>query len=694
MSRRKSGKVVPSGSQFAGNRVRIACHNPFGPDQPTAERELAARIAIAGERRGWTVRTVHSAAEIEAFSPDLVVSLHYEAPKTTGFPTFGCLWNPPVQFEDHPQPLARSLSYDGFLTAGASMRRFVEACFFPTHRIPLTAPFYPTTHATALPPRIGPDSRLFYVGSNWDGRRFEQLFELLAQSGLFAVFGPGKAWSHLGGAYVGTLPFDGHGLLSEANRCGIGLCLHLADHTAAGLPNMRIFELAAAGTLIICGRHPFVEEYFGDTVLTIDMGGPVESIAQDIVGHVVWARANPDAANAMAIRAQNFFLKNLALEQLMDCWPDLTDSVRNVTGFVSADAELVQFVLPVSGASPDAVRRTVECVAGQSHRSVELIVVGSSPDVEAALKPISASLRMRLVSGPPARPPGAALWAGLHAVDAPWFGLLNPGTELFPNHVASLLEIARRTEAEMVFGHAMAEVKGAWRPMPSGTLRKGELPGDRLEIPPAAFLMRSRLLTARLLRDPGLDTAAALYLIRRIAALREPVSSWLVTLRVPPMAMGAAERGHLERLERCDSTLPAPASVTSFCRSAPMPPEASGANLLADVPCLYDAAGFAKLRHGPPVYIYGTSRGGRLVQLELMKHPDVRIAGFLDSRLSGTAWEFPVRIPTELPVEVLAASTIIVASEYVAEIVEALRQLGQFSILNAYPYIKTYTAPL
>ncbi|WP_454021048.1 glycosyltransferase family protein [Azospirillum sp. Marseille-Q6669] len=670
--------------------MRLALHNPFGSERATAERELAARMTVAGTRRGWVVRIVHSATEIESFAPDLVVALHHEAPKATPHTTLGCLWNPPQGFEDDPQTLARVLSYDGFLTAGDAMRRFVDAHLFPTHRRAPGASLYPTTHAEALAPRIGPESRLFYVGSNWDGRRFERLFGALAQAGVLAAFGPRETWSYLRDGYAGPLAFDGRALLETANRCGIGLCLHLPGHTAAGIPNMRVFELAAAGALMICGRHPFIEEHFSDAVLMVDAGS-AEAVAEAIVGHVRWAREHPAVANAMAARAQSVFLERFTLDHLMSAWPDLVEEARNASrlGPSPAEGELVQFVLPVDGAPSAAVWRTIESVAGQRHPAVGLILAGSAESLDAvttwAATPALASQTV-LVAGAPR--PGSAIWAGLRRVEAPWFGVIEPGVELFPNHAASLVATAEKAAAELVYSSAALDSGGSWPIVPAGALRRGELPGDRLDILPAAFLARTRVLDERLLRDPGLNAGAPLYLVRRLAARTSAAMSGLTTVRAARTTLDAEERLHLERLERLDAELPAgPGPV----RPRPAPASDAGATILADVPLLHEAADFAALDPERAVYIYGSSRGGRLVQLELMKHPQLRIAGFLDSTAAGEAWELPVHHLAEVPSSALASATIVVASQHVVEIVDTLKRLGSFAVFNAYPYIATYT---
>lgn len=703
--------------------MRIVLHVPFAPDRPTAERELALRIAIAAGRKGWSVEIAHSLDPADPPAADLVVALHQDAPKLTGLPTVGCLWNPPAHIEDDEAALARTLSYDGFLTAGPAMDSFVRACLFPTHRPVPTAPFHPATHDTALEPRVTADSRLFYVGSNWDGRRFAALFERLAGAGLLAAHGPEEGWRPLGSGYAGPLPFDGLSTLEAANRCGIGLCLHLPGHTAAGVPNMRIFELAAAGTLIVCGRHPFVEAEFGDSVLTVDPEAPAEEMADAVTAHVRWARANPEAATAMAVRSQTVFRERLTLDRLMEGWPGLLAGIRTACGFEAAPektaGETVGYVLPVAGAEPTALSRTLSTLAAQSHPAIVAILAGDAPSlVQAERIARDAGLsgeRLRRIAVPDDASPATALWAGLRAADTGWIGTIQAGDLLFPNHTASLLGTARRAGADLVFAHSVtgnpandpaddpAGTGERRAPVPADTLYRGELPGDRLSIPPAAFLARAGLLDDRLLRDPGLGMPTAmLHLVRRLAAKaaagQGAVSSWLTTLSACDPALPEAERRLLDRLERFDPAHPRPVPAagrpTGFRR--PAPPGDIGAAILDGVLLLAEPADFAVLDPARPIHIFGSGQGGRLVQLELMRHPGLRIAGFLDSRASGTAWDLPVRRLGEIVGEGLAQATVVVASQHVVEILHSLKRLGflqtgRGAVFNAYPYIAART---
>jgi len=643
--------------------MRIALDIPFEPNRPSAERELAMRMGFAAAAKGWTARTTSSVAEIEAFAPDLVLALHHDLPKRVAVPTFGCLWNPPAHFEDDADRLARVLSYDGFLTAGSGMRRWIESLLFPTHRTVVAGDLYPSTHDETLAPRIDGASRLFYVGSNWDGRRFERLFTHLAEAGVLAVYGPAAAWSH-NTAYAGTLPFDGRAVLTTANAQGIGLCLHLPGHRASGIPNMRVFELAAAGVLAICDRHPFVVEHFGDCVFTVDTDGPEDAVACQIVDYVRWARAHPEEARAMAAGAQAVFRERFTLDRAMDGWQGLLDTVRRSTDAPATDS--VRFVVDTCGAEADSIARTVASARAQSNGAVDLAILQDD-----------------------GRPAPDKLRTALSSAGADWFGILTPGTVLFPDHVATLLDTAKRSGAAMVYATAVNGDGARWAVFPNEVIRRGDLPGNGCPVPVDAFLVHTSLINDRLLQMPDLGAETALHLIRHAARRAAPVASWRTTLAVPhPPAKPSPA---LSRVERLDPDVWASSGDRRARPTAP--PTDIGAPVLESIPVLRDAEDFAALDPARPIFVYGASRGGRLVQLELMKWPDLRIAGFLDGRATGPAWDLPVLRPTDVPPETLSAATIVVASQHVADIVGTLVRLGRFRIVNAYPYILGYTTP-
>ena len=305
--------------------LRLSLFNPQAPGHPVAERELALRLAMAVKRLGWEGAIHTRSDEVEAFDPDAVINLYPEAaPKLTDHVWLGCAWNP-VSLVARLSPPARAgaarhlPAQDGYLVSGPQLEAHLERLRPGAPQ----RPFHPSSPRSHLCPGIGPDSRLCYVGSNWDGQRYPSLLKRLAGAGALALHGTAERWSHLEEAWQGPLPFDGQAVIRAAQHWGMGLCLHLPQHRAEGVPNMRVFELAAAGALIIADRHPFIEQWFGDRVLYVDTDGGEAAAADSILAQVAWARAYPHIARAMATEAQAIFNQHLCLEALLTPLPDL-----------------------------------------------------------------------------------------------------------------------------------------------------------------------------------------------------------------------------------------------------------------------------------------------------------------------------------------------------------------------------------
>lgn len=687
--------------------LRVALFEPFAIEAEWAERELSLRMLSALGAKGWEAAIVRRAAEIEAFNPDLVVSLHPQVtPKLTGHLTVACDWNPPQLHASHRFFAQNERSYDGWLTVNEGMRRRMADLFWPTARPLLTAPMYPSSPALALEPRLGPNSRLFYIGSNWDGRRFPLMLSLLAQEGVLALHGRRDRWEYLADAFTGELPFDGHSVIERANACGIGLCLHLQPHVETGIPNMRIFELSAAGALTIADQHPFIMEAFGDSVLYVDTSVGELETAEQILAHVAWARANPARGRAMAREAQAIFLEKFSLEALFAPLPDLVADALPRLGLTPARSGAppvpVDLVLPVDEDGWNDALQRLEAVAGQTVGPVGVVLV--LPDVMRETVPdrlIRQLASLRVLEMATALPSGSRLWAGLRAAEAEWVGILPPGARPFPNHVAALLTAAKDLGVDGVHG-------GALQPMLpeemvelyQAELRPTAIGFDALDatspastvatLHPASLLVRRERLKTLLRRDPELDGAAVAFLAHRIAAQRPLGCSGLLT-------MGSADRADAglaaeqERLSRLTALTPVPSAVTATAAPPPLSEQVTcyfdfDPKFAARLPRLCRDSDFAALPGNRPIYLYGASRGGRILQMALGKWENLTLAGFLDGMRKGRAWDLTVTTP-EAVADALRNATVIISSQYVSEIAKRLLRVGITDPYNAYPFI-------
>ncbi|SMF42140.1 Glycosyl transferases group 1 [Azospirillum oryzae] len=689
--------------------MRIAIYNPFGSQSPTAEKEITERIRLAAAARGWSAIAVHTSGEVEEAAPDVVLNLHpQQRPKLTLHPWLACFWNPVSFYEGHPASERHEMSHDGFLVSGPRLERYLRDIFFETPRMPPVAPFHCSSSGARLhPPALHSGSRLFYVGSNWDRARYRGTFGALAAKGLIAVHGPAERWDHLGAAYAGALPFNGRSVIDAAAAEGLGLCLHMPGHCAWAVPNMRVFELAAAGCLAVADRHPFLAEAFGDTLLYVDTGNGEEELADRIAEAVAFARGNPARGREMAAAAQEIFRTRFSLDVLLDGIPAILSALETAAGtpaethppsggrHLDADAagvaEGVEVILSAPSGREEAVARTLAGISAQTHGALSLTILGP-----AAPARIDAT-RFRRIRRLPGEPDGAALAEALAGLSEDWFAMPEPGCLWDRRHLSTLLATARRSGASLILAGALA---GRRTPEPEAAgLSQGEMrllrclaPAVRWkrsaeeEAAPGALLAHRGLLQEEDLRDPGLTLLAAEFVAKRLCRRARIAPSFQVTACLPPKP----ETEEWERLGRLTRLAPP--------ETEGMPERLLPATGLSDLnpamaerlPRLETPADFRKLPQDKPIYIYGASRGGRLVHLELLKWEELTLRGFLDSNRSGEAWGLPLHRPQDLEPALLRHAVVLIASQFVSEILRSLSGIPDLDIRNAYPYIASH----
>ncbi|CAO3453953.1 hypothetical protein [Azospirillum argentinense] len=683
--------------------MRLALHNPFQPAAPWAERDLALRIAIALDGMGWECRTVNTVEELEAFAPDAAVCLHPQAvPKMTAVPSLACHWNPPSIFRNAPDAVPNEVSHDAFLTAGPAVERRLRDILWGTGRPIVTTPMYPSSQGWALTPTLDAGSRFFYVGSNWDGNRFPALLEILARRGMLALHGQEERWKHLAHAFMGSLPFDGRSVIERAHACGMGLCLHLPAHFETGIPNMRIFELCAAGALTVADRHPFILEHFGDTILYVDTTLGEEATAEQILAHGDWARSHSAVARDMARSAQAIFLERFSLERLFAPLPDLLSGIRSEAGYHTARRGLlpISVVLPIGEGGVAEARERLDTLAAQTALPAEIVVAGHG--AAALTRTVLGALAnvLCVVELPAGHLEGSALWAGALASSQRWVTWLPDGARPFPEHLAALYDAAALWPDVCAVHADVLEPDPLFRDSSHGDApftqpeRPWRLTEENRHPHPAGILVTSERLDPLLRADPGLGAGMAWLLAQRLAAGGRIIASRKVTIRARSRIELPPEE--LKRLEHFDLLQPQPAaSSTGSIQPSSMPwTGQSDLNPQAAEPLarLLEPRDFASLPRDRNVYIYGASRGGRLLQLELAKWEHLSVICFLDSHRRGEAWGLPVYLPEDLPASDIAAGVVVIANQYVAACVERLSRVfpdctNDFSLYNAYPYI-------
>lgn len=672
---------------------RLALLNPIDPTHPIAERELALRMARAVAGLGWEAAILSRSDQVAAMDPDAVLCLHPQVTaKLTAHPWLACYWNPPSLLKGASRTArthgeAFELTYDAYLVSGPRLEAHLAGLMAGVGRDPPTLPFHVSSPRSALVPTLGPESRLFYVGSNWDGRRYPTLLRRLSEAGVLALHGTAERWSHLAEAWQGPLPFDGTSVIQAAHHWGMGLCLHLPQHLADGVPNMRVFELAAAGAVIIADRHPFITHWFGDSVLYVDVEGGEEETAGRILDRVDWIRAHPAEARAMAAEAQAIFNRSLCLEALLEPLPGLLARLaRGRHAPRPAGPARIGVLLP---GRDDLSGRLAQLAAqADDDLSVTALVPAGGTDIR------TAGVDRRILSGPAGL---AGLRAGLQGLEA--LAILPDGVVWHPGHLAALASGIRAGGAGIA--------AGLW-PVPEEPTGFPIDPEERLALPPPdeEGMSSERQLARAWLRAGGLYCR-----VEKLGAQGDGEGDewkgsgtdgdWTeLALDLPPLLAGSGPLAlppvpslTLVRLPDLSFT-PRPWPAGQGHRQAERPPRFAGISdmdpvLAGSVPWIWQTDDFARLPRTGPIWLYGAGQGGELVYDGLPPAARDRVRGFLDSRRQGEMRGLPLCRPGDLDPTEMVAATIIIAAQYVSDILLALRRgvVAPAHILNAYPYI-------
>ncbi|WP_144428458.1 glycosyltransferase family A protein [Azospirillum thiophilum] len=394
----------------------------------------------------------------------------------------------------------------------------------------------------------------------------------------------------------------------------------------------------------------------------------------------------------------------------------LLEAMCDAAGFATpASGPSVDYIVRVGGRSIDFVRRCLDSLGAQTAPGVGAIIVRHAPvpGLDAELERLRPRLRrLILIDGPASATRSACLWAGLTAVEADLFGMLDDDDALHPNHVASLAPFALAgslaiTGAVQVWDDASGPVPPAdprsehrtFHAMPPPD--RGALFLSRIAIHSSAFLAPSALL-ASIGPDPGLDFAEDTWLIRRLARLAPLASSWRVSTDFHWRQGGADNTafradGREEAMtriadrERLDPIIAALRWGGGNDQPLPLPPAWGQPADRPDLPSLSRPQDFHALPGGRPLYVYGSGGGGRIVLGEVSKHPHLTVTAVLDSSRPGLAFGLPVLRPADLPPDHLRDGLFIIASEHVVAMTATLHALGVKHIYDAGPHIRLYT---
>ncbi len=399
--------------------------------------------------------------------------------------------------------------------------------------------------------------------------------------------------------------------------------------------------------------------------------------------------------------------------------PDLLASllaeIRATSGFIpAATGPSVDYVVRVGGRDIGFIRRCLDSLAAQTAPGIGVILVRYAPvpGLEAEMERQRPHFRrLDLIDVPAPVTRSTCLWAGLRSVEADLFGMLDDDDALHPNHVASLAPLA--LAGSVAIAGSVQVWDDATGPTPPADPffehRAFHVlpPPDRsaflawnLAVHSSAFLAPSFLIPA-IGPDPALDVTEDTWLLRRLMRVAPFASSWRVSTDFHWRQGGSDNTaftgdGRIEARLRIDDRErldPVIATLRYGDRAdLPLAPAWGQGAVPADLPLLTRPADFHALPGGRPVYIYGSSKGGRIVLGEVSKHAHLSVTAFLDSNATGMAFGLPLLHPADLPPDHLRDGVFIIASEYVDVMSATLRALGAVQIHNATPHIRLYTA--
>jgi hypothetical protein len=551
--------------------MRIAVHTAWDPQRAVAEVEIYRRMAVAAEKLGWTCCRSGSTREIEAFAPDLVLAEHFCVPKLTGYPTLGLMWNPPAFWRVHEDYIKNIISYDGHVFADPATAQFVRDLAAPLAVRFVEGQWFPTCQATAL--TEGRRDGLAYFQTGWDPDRHKRALARLEDAPFVCRYGP----------HHKALPFDGWSVLQALSGHAAALCLHADEHRKLGTPSARVFEAAAAGAVIISDDNSFVRNTFADSALYVDTDAAPERLADQVADHMAWIEKNPDEAAELRRRAHRIFSERFTFEALLAKLPGLVTEIRSAWGTTSATSgRSVSYIVRTGGRDFCHLDRALTSLERQTHPNVHAIVVAyrNADAVRRHLSQRSGTLNVTVVASEDTGFRSTALWTGLRAVASEFYGVLDDGDTLLPNHVAACLAtLDANPDIDLAFSGTIAVHEGRDEPDPRHVVSFSHFSQDsfrqRNGIYSHAWLARRATLD-RAGSDPQLNVSADFYLLLRLQRGANFVPTWRLTAEYRQRASDlthshfAAELdGDLERVKRrmyfsSHATFPMPSATESW----------------------------------------------------------------------------------------------------------------------------------
>lgn len=437
---------------------KIAFLNPYlpGGHTQTAEIESTARLIAASRNLSIEVNVFGSCEEIEYFDPDFVVTISFQAPKLTRYPTYG-LMDVPVSLIKHvPRFVRNVLSYDGYMTISSSVKDWLkQLCAANNKKIHLAHSAF-SVQATQFEPVNFATAVAMYIGTNWDGARHADLFKLLSSGEYLKCYGPESKWANYPKSlYSGPIPFDGTSVLKAYHQSGIGLCIGHPVFDKEGVPSSRTFEISAASALPICSNIDLNRHLYGDSAFYLDLNLSTNELAEQLIEYVQWIRTNPSLAQEMARHAHDIFSKKLSMEFYLNNLIDMhhkvlfennhrpavkTPAAKTIVKALSAKPKIT-YILAVKHVDYRS-QPILNDLLNQAYENIDIILLAHNAADILNTHFMGLDLKKLNISAIPYQgiETNAEILSSLQNNKSEWFSVLTCDDRIFPNHSAALID--------------------------------------------------------------------------------------------------------------------------------------------------------------------------------------------------------------------------------------------------------------
>lgn len=459
------------------------------PDIRNAEHEVLQRVLIAARNVGLETVVIDNAglplwcspgADFPADMPvdgdalSFLLSLHFESPRLIDAYSYVTLWQPLEFYHQfgYRQSAQKLVSHSDVLSCGseAADSHALNLFIGTGRRLETPLALYHNVAEPYLAPAIGPQSRLFYIGINWErlGRpkgRFHDALIALDALDLVDIYGPrsflGKEpWAGFA-AYRGELPFDGESVKAAINASGVCLALSSEAHKRAGIMSNRLFEGFGGGAAVIATPNPFIDRHLRHTVYEVDDARGEDALARQIAERIAEIRRDPAGATQRVLEAQSIIAAHYSLERSLERLVAETPARRARAEATPRTETVTVVLLWRDGSAADCVA-AIERLAQQRGVRIDLRLIvdegiatrraealrAAATGAITALTVHPASLSPRApaldVPPPPRRPSGPMIREALAAPAGDFFCILGPDDLLFGDHLARLAAALRR----------------------------------------------------------------------------------------------------------------------------------------------------------------------------------------------------------------------------------------------------------